>query len=237
MSRLGRIAARAGLALGALGVAALAVELALTVAHRSVEGRDPYELVAEWNSPFVFRVRGEVAGNALGLRRHGEIRAEKGSGVLPVLSYGDSIAGGYGVEDAQMYAHRLESALNARGERAVEVLSMARGHSPTVYGFHLRSDLPRLHPDGVLVQIELLNDVSDEARVHTTGVDADGLATSIQSHRYILGLDGHVLAPLAFSGSLVERTILYAKLSRWYGRVREKLEPNPLFAPDSSVLF
>jgi hypothetical protein len=49
--------------------------------------------------------------------------------------------------------------------------------------------------------------------------------------------DGHILAPLAWRGSFFERTKLYAKLSRAFGRMRERASPNPLFAPDSPIRY
>ena len=74
----------------------------------------------------------------------------------------------------------LEERLNrVSSDESVEVFNMYRGHSPSIYSFHIRSDVPRYTPDAVLLQIELLNDVSDEAHVRTVGRDGDGLPLEI----------------------------------------------------------
>jgi hypothetical protein len=212
-------------------------ELGVSVWYGTLGSPGPFELVEEYRSPFVFRLRAGVAGNNLGLRRAVDTPTVAAPGTRRILSYGDSIAEGYRLEGAATYADLLESALETAGGESFEVLNMVRGHSPTVYSFHVRIDVPRLRPDGVILQIELINDVSDEARARTRGRDADGLPLEILAHRYLVGWDGHLLAPLAFSGSFIERTKLYAKLSRWLGRASERLRPNPIFAAESPITF
>jgi hypothetical protein len=228
---------RALLLLTSLFLSLCFLELALTAAYGELGQAGPLEVVSEFGSPFVFRAKPENVGNPYSLRRKRPVDERAAAGTTRVLSYGDSIAAGYELEERETYAYLLEEQLRATRGSPVEVLNMVRGHSPSVYAFHLRADVPRYAPDGVVLEIELLNDVSDEAHVRTSGLDEDGLAREIHSHRYILGWDGHLLAPLSFSGSFIERTKLYAKLTRWYGRLRNRLSPNPLFDDDSTVMF
>jgi hypothetical protein len=228
-------AAHAALAAASIALTLVLAEFALTAWYGGLGGRGPYEVVPEWNSPFVFRSRSDRRG--LGLRRSAPVTLEKAPGTFRVLSYGDSVAAGFGLEEPDTYAYQSEASLNAGGARPVEILNMARGHSPTVYTFHLRADVPRFAPDAVLVEIEVLNDVSDEARVRTAGRDADGLPLAIHGHRYILSWDGHILGFRGSSGSLLHRTKVYAKIARAIGGLEERFDPNPLFAADSDAGF
>ena len=142
--------ARALLLVGSLTVALCAAELAMTAWYGELGRVGPWEPAPEWDSPFVFRPRASLVG---------EVAArEVGPGTLRVLSYGDSLNSGFGVPAGAGYPQQLEASLAGLGERA-EVLALQRGNSPTVYSFHLRTDLPRLRPDGVIVEIELMNEV------------------------------------------------------------------------------
>ena len=229
------VAARAGLVVVSIVLTLVAAEFVITAWYGELGARGPYEVVPEWGSPFVFRSRTD--GAHLNLRRSAAIALDNPAGAFRVLSYGDSIAAGFALEEPDTYAYQSEAALNATGARRVEILNMARGHSPTIYTFHLRADVPRFAPDAVLVEIELLNDVSDEARVRTAGLDTDGLPLEIHGHRYILSWDGYILGFRGFSGSPIHRTKVYAKITRAIGRLQERLDPNPLFAADSDVGF
>ena len=234
-SALRAIAARVGLVVVSIVLTLVAAEFVLTAWYGGLGVRGPYEVVPEWGSPFVFRSRTD--GSGLGLRRSAVTALDKPAGAFRVLSYGDSIAAGFALEEQDTYAYQSEAALNATGARRVEILTMARGHSPTIHTFHLRVDVPRFAPDAVLVEIELLNDVSDEARVRTAGLDEDGLPLEIYGHRYILSWDGNILGFRGASGSPLHRTKVYAKITRAIGRLQERLDPNPLFAADSDVGF
>ena len=229
------VVANAALAAVSIALTLVTAEFVITAWYGELGARGPYEVVPEWNSPFVFRSRTD--GGGLGLRRSAPITLEKPRETFRVLSYGDSVAAGFSLEEPDTYAYQSEAALNATGARRVEILNMARGHSPTVYTFHLRTDVPRFAPDAVLVEIEVLNDVSDEARVRTAGLDADGLPLEIHGHRYILSWDGYILGFRGSSGSPLQRSKVYAAIVRAIGRLQERLDPNPLFAADSDVDF
>lgn len=233
-SALRAVVARAGLVIGSIALTLVAAEFGIAAWYGGLGARGPYEVAAEWGSPFVFRSR---KPDGLSLRRSAATTIEKPAGVFRVLSYGDSVAAGFGLEETDTYAYQSEATLNATGARRVEILNMTRGHSPTIYTFHLRTDVPRFAPDAVVVEIEVLNDVSDEARVRTEGRDADGLPLAILSHRYILSWDDQILGFRGASGSPLERTKVYAMITRAIGRLAERFDPNPLFAEDSDVHF
>lgn len=235
--RLLRSIAKTALLLSSTALSLIFIELGLTAWYGSLTERGPLEVVEEWGSPFVFKARSAPESQTHGTRHSEGFELRAPVGTKRILSYGDSIAGGHQLEEQQTYAHLLERELGLESDDRVEVLNMLRGHSPTIYTFHVRVDVPRFQPDGVILEIELINDVSDEARVRLSGQDQDGLPLEIHRHRYILGWDGHILSPIGINGSIFERTKLYAKVSRWYGRVRNQLDPNPLFGEESDVTF
>ncbi len=215
----------------------LALEGALTLWYGTPGEPGPWIMAEQFGSPYVFTLRPGSGSNNLAMRRTADVSRTAPPGSKRILSYGDSIAAGYGLAERETYSELLEQSLRIADDSRHEVLNMARGHSPTIYSFHVRRDVPELNPLGVVLQIELLNDVPDEARTRTRGRDADGLPLEITRHRYILGWDGHILAPLSFFGSALERTKLYAKVSHWLGRNLQRLQPNPLFASDSPVTY
>lgn len=225
---------RIALAIVSITLTLVAAEFVITAWYGGIGVRGPYQLAPEWNSPFVF---GSRAPNGLGMRRSAGMALEKAPATYRILSYGDSVAAGFALAETETYASLSEAALNATGSRRVEILNMTRGHSPSIYTFHLRTDVPRLAPDAVIVEIEVLNDVSDEARVRTAGTDADGLPLEIHGHRYILSWDGHILGFRGSSGSPLHRTKVYAAVLRAIGRLEERLDPNPLFSADSDRKF
>ena len=85
-----------------------------------------------------------------------------------------------------------------------EVLNMYRGDSPTIASFHIRRDVAQFTPRGLITEIELLNDTSDETRIQTQGRYEDGLPVPIRRSRYILGWDGQLLSHLTHRGGFIE---------------------------------
>jgi lysophospholipase L1-like esterase len=195
-------------------------------------------MVDAYDSPYVHRAAPNVGDrNNLSQRRGSDVTERPLPGTTRILSYGDSVAHGYGVAREETYSHRLEELLNARPGAKFEVLNMARGHSPTIHSFHLRQDVPTLQPRAVILQIELLNDVSDEAHVLTEGADQDGLPLELLRYRYILTHHGQLLSPITWRGSFVERTLVYGILTRWIGRTLSRLRPSPVLASGSDRYY
>jgi lysophospholipase L1-like esterase len=242
---LPRIFVRGLLLIVATSFSLVVLELGVTAWYRDLGEWGPYEIVKEWNSPFIFKGRADVLESRYVVEpRDGSIVAQAWEPLgrdperpYRILSYGDSIAGGYGIDRDEMYASLLQERLNDETGRSPEIFTMYRGHSPTLYSFHMRKDVPLLRPDAVIMQIELANDISDEAMAYTRGRDSTGLPLELLRYRYTLGWDGHILAPLSFSGSFIERTKVYAKLSRFMGRALQKYFPNPVFREDAATYF
>lgn len=229
--------ARAFLLFASLVLGLLIAEGGLTWFYLERATWGPLERVPEWNSPYLFRVRENQGANALGIRRTDPISEESPVDQFRVLSYGDSISDGYRLEPTESYAAVLERRLRSTGAPRAEILNMLRGHSPTIHSFHLRTDVPRLDPDAVILEIELANDISDEALVSTLGSDVYGLPLRLTRARYLVGWDGYLLAPLALRGSFLETTKVYAKLSRFFGRLHTRLAPNPAFGPGARAFY
>lgn len=228
--------ARLGLVLAGLGVGLVVIEGVLTLWLAGERG--PWEMLPEAGSPFVFRLAGDAGDPGVGILPARPVARSPAPGSLRVLSYGDSVAAGFGTRAELAYPSRLEAELAARDDGAsVEVLNMVRGHSPSIYAQHLRHDVPRLSPDAVLIEIELVNDLADEAQVRNAAPASDGLPERIERARYLVGFDGHLLAPLAWRGTGVERTKTYALASHAWGRVLDRLDPNPIFAPGSDETY
>ena len=228
---------RAGLGLAGLAIGLVLIELGLTLWYGADVG--PWEPVPEARSAFVFRLRGErdVSGPGVDIILPDGISTRPAEGTWRILSYGDSIAAGFGIHPDKSYTALLETHLRTADTPGVELLNMLHGHSPSIYAQHLRHDTDRLSPQAVLVEIEGVNDLADEAHVRNGAMAADGLPSRVVRGRYLVSLDGHLLAPLAWRGTFVERTKLFALLSHGYGRMLERARPNPLFASDSEETY
>ena len=140
-------------------------------------------------------------------------------GTFRVLSYGDSVASGYGLSDkSKKYIDVVERSVNGGGAPFLEIRGMGRGHSPTQYAMHATLDLPEYQPHAIVVEIELSNDVGDESRARTRGTDAYGIPKELIGYRYALSWDGQLLAPVPAGLGWIERTKTYYGVSRWVGR-------------------
>jgi hypothetical protein len=199
----------------------------------------PQEIVEAYGSPFVFKPRFDPFEREIEAATPSDDVLGSAPAGRRILSYGDTVASGDMLQASNTFAKQLEDRLTTRFEEPVRVLDMARGFSPTTYSFHIRLDAPRMAPDGVVMQIELLNDVSDEAMLRTTGRKDNTHEFPLEIHRsrYTLGWNGRVLAPLSISGSLIERTHVYAILSQAVGRLMNRVVPNPVFEPESRTMF
>jgi lysophospholipase L1-like esterase len=148
-----------------------------------------------------------------------------------ILSYGDSIGHSYGVDWKDGYPQVLARLLNS-------TVRVSRGYSPSGYAEALRGDLERSSPKTVLVEIELSNDVSDEALLTWEGSDADGLPVRLAGGRYQITWDGTPGLLTAASGShLYPRTRGYTFSLRGLGALLSRLRPNPVFADDADTYY
>ncbi len=230
-----QLARTALLVLGSVAFIFAVMEIRLSFKYGT---NGPYRIVEEFGSPYIHVVAPDAgAANNVSIRRSDDTPETPSPGTFRILSYGDSVGSGYKVETDEMYAHLIEQNLNRLGQRHHEVLSMMRGNSPTIYGYHIRADVPRFHPDAVIVEIELLNDVSDEAHVETRGADEDGLPVDLLNYRYIVTYDHHITAPGFLRIPGLERTKAYYYAMRRLGSWLMWLPGNPVFAEDSDTYY
>lgn len=109
----------------------------------------------------------EIAVNSIGLRDR-EVPARKSPGTTRILVLGDSIAMGWGVEEKDCFARRLEGKLNRRaaetGGPAYEVVNAGVGNFNTVQEWAYFKDAGhRLDPDRVLLAF-FINDAEPVPR-------------------------------------------------------------------------
>lgn len=239
----------------AVAAAAAVLEAVLFIRYRSLRESAYYRKVQETfvfgedGSPFTWLRRPHITNptgspgvtesvNNLSMRRTTDVSETPPDGTVRVLSYGDSIGFGYEVNDEEAYPQVLERMLNENGPRRFEILNMFRGHSPSTYAVHLKRDLPRLKPRAVLMEIELTNDLSDEALCRYGGVDARGLPARITRARYWPGWIS--FPPIPRDANLWERSnlrIAWQILQRRFAYVRERFWPNPVFSDRADTTY
>jgi lysophospholipase L1-like esterase len=232
------------------------LEIGITLYYGYVKGQDNGSgamIVDHYDSPYIFKSKPrtsisiggvEYHFNNYSMRRNSDVTEAPKKGVRRLLSYGDSISQGWGVKSEETYPQVLESELNGKQHHKYEVFNMFRGTAPTIASFHIRRDIEQFKPFGIIIEIELLNDTSDEALIRTTGRDRNGLPLKMQRSRYILGWDGELLASLTLQGSFIERTKIWSYLSRLVGFPMSFVKDGawkkgaaPLFSDDSGVFF
>jgi len=110
----------------------------------------------------------EIALNSIGLR-NAEVPARKSAGTVRILVLGDSIAMGWGVEEKDCFARRLEGRLNRRaaetGGPAYEVVNAGVGNTNTVQEWaYFKNAGHRLDPDMLLLAF-FINDAEPVPRM------------------------------------------------------------------------
>lgn len=196
------------------------------------EYRSPYVFVLKPNSTLNFRgVPASV--NNLSFRDRSDMDSSDKS--PKILSYGDSVGLGVLLSDDQTYAKKLERSLIGINGRSARVINAARGHSPTIFSFHARIDLPRIRPVVTLVEIELTNDLGDEAVTYTSGADHFGLPTEITSARYGLSWGNHLITTIPVGFGPLQRTLAFSDLSHRVGYLLTSWHPSALFSATSST--
>jgi hypothetical protein len=154
-----------------------------------------------------------------------------------IIAYGDSITFGFAVREDESYPSVLESKLNAEA-RKFQVLNAVRGHSPTVYSFHIRQDVPALQPKLVIIQIEPLNDIADEAFVRFgTHEPKWGLPEGLERTRYYPGWLGHELATSVPMPDLFSRFLIINFLTQRVSILLDRIWPNQIFQAGSEKYY
>jgi lysophospholipase L1-like esterase len=143
------------------------LEMAKYAADLKIPAEDPYQ--AHRHRPHAkARLMGvEIALNSIGLR-NGEVTTRKSAGTVRILVLGDSIALGWGVEEKDCFARRLEGMLNRRaaetGGPAYEVVNAGVGNYNTVQEWaYFKNAGHQLDPDMILLAF-FINDAEPVAR-------------------------------------------------------------------------
>ena len=169
--------------------------------------RGDYEGVM-WDIPF--------ATNTYGFRDEPPLDPVPPEGEFRILSLGDSIGFGLGVPSRDRYGQVLQRELNKPpgAFRFRVVNASGQGYSPSSYAAYIHREGLELNPDLVLVQIELCNDVTDEALLGwSSGVEA-GLPGGVRGGRYVVGWDGQLLGTWSRGPYFFEKTYTYTLILR-----------------------
>ncbi len=184
---------------------------------------------------------GEVGGlrfstNRYGFRGSEDFPVAPAAGEKRVLALGDSVGFGWGIELQDHYTKVLEGELNLRRDHKEGVDSSWRvinaagqGYSPSSYHAYLAREGLQFQPDLVLVQIELCNDVTDEALLSWQGRDASGGPDTVRGGRYAVAWDGNLLGTFAL-GYPTDRTYTYTLLLRRLLGIWWRWQPRGVFA-------
>ncbi len=170
--------------------------------------------------------------NRYGFRDEEDFPQEPESGELRVLSLGDSIGFGLGVEAERHYTKVAQRLLQPRHEpgRLRIINAGGTGTSPSSYAVFLRETGAALQPDAVVIEIELNNDVTDEALLRRVfGPDDKMMPSAVRGGRYVVGWDGNLLATCSYGPFLLERTYLWTDLTRRALNLLYRLSPNEPF--------
>ena len=230
----------------------VSVEIYSTVHYSSDETDDRFVLASEYNSPYIYHIAPRIkemspmkgidenraAINNFGMRRSSDIAEDPRGDTKRILAYGDSITFGVLVSDQQNYPYFLERSLNANSRQQYEVLNMGRGYCPSIYAMFLKSNIVQFKPHTVIMQIELSNDITDEAHVMYDELDADGFPKKITKGRY--WAQWAFSPPMSANPSFWENLKLrrfYMDLKRRSANLALKIFPNPLFSEEADTYY
>jgi lysophospholipase L1-like esterase len=189
--------------------------------------------------------RGNIAGVPVALNRYG-MRDEPDFSPIPpsgeyrILSMGDSIAFGVGIKSRDTYAKVLERRLNEKGgtPHYYVINAAGPGTSPSCYYVALKNESLQWHPHMVLMEMELTNDVTDEALQRwETEPDNPNVPKAVRGGRYVVSWDGMVLSSYIRGPYFYEETYTYIELSRRFLNLLYQLTPNKPYPANPSVCY
>lgn len=186
-----------------------------------------------WNIPF--------STNRFGFRDEENLAQEPGTNEVRVLSLGDSIGFGLGIPPESHYTQIAERLINPLPrEKTIRLINAGgQGYSPSGYYVYLKHEGKKLRPDLVLVEIELCNDVTDEAllrwQVPPNGVYPD----RIVGGRYLVSWDGHLIGTYSIGSYFFEKTYLYTEFIRRLLFLSHRISPQEPFhsQPGAQVYY
>jgi lysophospholipase L1-like esterase len=228
----------------AFGLAFVIVELSLRYFHAGEPGETRDHLIQGEYMPARMKphYQGRLWGipfrtNRYGLRDEENFAENPAPGEYRILSLGDSIAFGLGIPAARHYTKLLEHRLKQDnpGVKHRVINGAGPGFSPSGYYLYLKNEGLRLKPRLVIVEIELCNDVTDEALVRWEGEDGD--LDRVRGGRYIVGWDGNLLATYCHGPYFFERTYTYTEFARRVLNLLYQISPPEPFATTEGVTY
>lgn len=231
-----------------LCVALVVLELTLrwSSLRESDERRDHAEQT--WYSPA--RMRPNYEGSfwdvPFRLNRHGfrdeeDIPVQPSEDEIRVLSLGDSIGFGLGVEAEQHYTSVAQRLLqNAFVDKNLRIINAGgQGYSPSGYYVYLRHEGMDFRPRMAIVEIELCNDLTDEALLSWDVAEGEEFPRRIVGGRYRVAWDGNLLGTHSIGGYAFERTYVYTVLARRVLHLMNRLWPSEPFhsVPGATVYY
>lgn len=159
-----------------------------------------------WDIPF--------RTNRFGFRDEPDFPVNRAPGEFRVLSLGDSIGFGLGVAAEAHYTRVAQQLLESAGRRVRVINAGGQGYSPSGYYVYLRHEGMELQPSMLVVEIELCNDISDEAFLEWRDLDPEGWPRAVAGGRYQVAWDGNLLGTYATGVGLLDRTYLGTILVR-----------------------
>jgi hypothetical protein len=186
-----------------------------------------------WNIPF--------STNVYGFRDEPDFAAEPGPGEMRILSLGDSIGFGVGIEAEDHYCKVAEEQIQSNSSiRNLNLVNASgQGYSPSSYYAYLQHEGLNLHPAMVVVEIELCNDLTDEALLRWQVRDEEKSLIMVVGGRYAVAWDGSLLGTYALGGYPWERTYTYTDFIRRGLNLLNKASPSPLFSetPGGTIYY
>ncbi len=211
----------------------------------ATESRDHAEETSYLPARLKASYQGTMWGVPFKTNRHG-FRDEEDFGYQPdtqevrILSLGDSIGFGLGIPAAEHYGKVLERGLSSGDEKVrFRVINAAgQGFSPSGYGVYLRREGLRFEPSLVIAEIELCNDVSDEALLYwDSSEEQPNLPRAVRGGRYVIGWDGNLLGTCALGPYAFEKTYTYTVLLRRVLNLLYRIDPTEPFHSTPGVTY
>ena len=208
------------------------------------EGR--YDVEETWFMPAKLKsnYRGDLMGipfstNQYGFRDEEDFSKVPQPGEFRILSLGDSVGFGLAIEAADHYSKVAQRHLNGVGSRQYHVVNAGgQGYSPSSYSVHLREEALQVQPSMVIVEIELCNDITDEALLRWRGQSSDGFPNSIVGGRYLVSWDGNLLGTYSRGSHLFEKTYTYTIFVRRLLNLLYRIYPTePFHSVSGSTVF
>jgi hypothetical protein len=223
------------------------LELTFRYLDRKDVSELPYHAVTGTYVPLVIKsnYHGKLAGvpfvtNRDGLRDEPDFDPNPPADEFRILSMGDSVAFGLGIQSSDCYAKVLDRKLNELGglPKYRVINSAGPGYSPSFYYLFLKREALQWHPRMVLLEIELCNDVTDEALLHWEVDPArPDRPSGLKGGRYVVAWDGILLSAYIRGPYFYERTYTYVELSRRFFDLLYRFSPTEPFHSDPSVTY